>query len=108
MSVAFGLLNLLNAISVMSAPYTRGYTHSRERGQEKKINCGYCGRLVPRWKTFPVEKSFRISDPFIMKNIDMRRVSTWGRKIYACPGCARFRGIVQIGRSRVTRREVRK
>jgi len=86
------------------APYTRGYSHSKGRGQEKKINCGFCGRLVPRWKTFPVEKQFRISDPFIRKNMDMRRISMGGQKIHACPGCARFRGIVQVGRSRTSGR----
>ncbi|MBI2583378.1 MAG: hypothetical protein HYW25_01805 [Candidatus Aenigmarchaeota archaeon] len=87
----------------MSAPYRRGYSHTKERGQEKKINCGFCGKLVPKWKTFAVEKTFRISDPLIKKNVDMRRVSMWGRKVYACPGCARFRGIVQINRSRTSR-----
>ncbi|MBI5073348.1 hypothetical protein HZA99_06025 [Candidatus Woesearchaeota archaeon] len=84
-------------------PYRRGYLHSRERGQETKITCSFCGKLVPRWKTFPVYQGFRINDPVLAKSMDRRRISSFERKMYACPGCARFRGIVKPGRSRKSR-----
>jgi ribosomal protein S26 len=84
-------------------PYKRGYSHSKERGQETKIPCSFCGKLVPRWKTFPVYRGFTINDPLINKDLDRRRISSFQRKMYACPGCARFRGIVKPGRSRTTR-----
>jgi ribosomal protein S26 len=87
----------------MPAPYSRGYSHSKGRGHESTVNCGFCGKSVPRWKTFPVYRGFRISDPVLRKEIDRRRVSTFERKMYACPSCARFRGIVKVGRSRKTR-----
>lgn len=88
----------------MSAPYKRGYTHSRERGHESVTTCGFCGRQVPRWKTFVTYRGFRLNDPVLMKQLDRRQVSLFQRKMYACPSCARFRGIVKIGRSRGSRR----
>ena len=87
----------------MPAPYTRGYSHSKGRGHESNVNCDFCGKTVPRWKTFPVYRGFRIDDPIIKKDVDRRRISTFSRKMYACPSCARFRGIIKVGRSRKTR-----
>ncbi|MBI4018447.1 MAG: hypothetical protein HY368_02460 [Candidatus Aenigmarchaeota archaeon] len=84
----------------MPAPYRRGYHHTKSKGHESTVNCGYCGRSVPRWKTISVFKKFRITDPTLRKQIDPRFVSGFGRKLYACPSCARFRGIVKVGRSR--------
>lgn len=88
----------------MPAPYRRGYKHTGGKGHESTVDCGYCGRKVPRWKTFVKYQGFRISDPTLRKLIDRRHISTFNRKIYACPSCARFRGIVRVGRSRKTRR----
>ena len=88
----------------MSAPYKRGYTHTKSKGHESTVNCGFCGRSVPRWKTFVQYRGFRISDPSLRKQIDMRRVSSMQTKMYVCPSCARFRGIVKVGRSRKSRR----
>lgn len=87
----------------MPAPYRRGYHHTKSKGHESTVTCGFCGKNVPRWKTIAVTKSFRINDPVLRKQIDPRFVSTFGRKMYACPSCARFRGIVRIGHSRGTR-----
>jgi ribosomal protein S26 len=89
----------------MSAPYKRGYRHGRGhgRGHETTVTCGFCGKLVPRWKTFPVFRRFGINDPLIKQQLDWRRLSMFERKVYACPSCARFRGIVKVGRSRKTR-----
>ncbi|MBI4896341.1 MAG: hypothetical protein HY832_02225 [Candidatus Aenigmarchaeota archaeon] len=87
----------------MGAPYERGYKHTKSKGKETNVDCGYCGRTVPRWKTFSTFKRFRISDPTLRKQIDTRFISSFERKIYACPACARHRGIVQIGRSRKSR-----
>lgn len=85
---------------LMPAPYKRGYKHTTSKGHESNVNCDYCGKIVPRWKTFTSYKSFRINDPALMKQIDRRFVSMFSRKMYACPSCARYRGIVKIGRSR--------
>jgi small subunit ribosomal protein S26e len=88
---------------VMGAPYTRRYHHSKNTGKEGKVKCNYCGRLVPRWKTFSSFKGFRVSDPVIRQSIDRRYVSAYNKKIYVCPACARYRRIVQVGRSRKSR-----
>ena len=87
----------------MSAPYRRGYTHTKSKGKESNVTCGFCGRSVPRWKTIVKHRSFGITDPVLRKQIDPRYVSAFDRKMYVCPSCARHRGIIQIGRSRQSR-----
>lgn len=87
----------------ISAPYRRGYKHTGGKGHERSVACSYCGKQVPQWKTFPVFKGFRITDPGLRKQIDMRQVSMFERKMYACPSCARYRGIIKVGRSRKSR-----
>ncbi len=88
----------------MPAPYKRGYKHTKSKGHESLVICGYCGRKVPRWKSFvSYSGGFRITDPVLRKQIDRRQVSTFSRKTYACPSCARHRGIVRKGRSRKSR-----
>lgn len=87
----------------MSAPYRRGYKHTKSKGHESAVDCSYCGRSVPRWKTFATYRGFRITDPVIRRQVDPRHLSMFSRKMYACPSCARFRGIVKIGRSRKSR-----
>ena len=87
----------------MGAPYKRGYSHTKSKGKESVVDCAYCGRRVPRWKTFVKYKGFRINDPTLRKQIDRRFVSSVQSKMYVCPACARFRGIVQVGRSRKSR-----
>lgn len=87
----------------MSAPYSRKYKHTGGKGKESSVTCGYCGRSVPRWKTFTTFRGFRITDPVIRKSIDKRQMSFFQTKMYACPSCARHRGIIKIGRSRKSR-----
>ncbi len=89
----------------MSAPYKRGYHHTKSKGHESMVTCGYCGKMVPRWKTFTKYRGFHLNDPVLMKQLDRRMISTMQQKVYACPSCARARGIVQIGRSRGSRRD---
>ncbi len=84
-------------------PYKRGYLHGKSRGQETKINCDFCSKQVPRWKTIPVMRGFSINDPLLKKTMDRRMISSFERKMYACPSCARHRGIIKPGRSRITR-----
>lgn len=84
----------------MPAPYTRGYHHTKSKGRESTVNCGYCGKVVPRWKTIPSYRGFSINDPVLRKQIDRRMISTYSQKMYVCPSCARYRGIVRVGRSR--------
>ncbi len=87
----------------MSAPYKRGYKHTKSKGQESHVICGFCGRSVPRWKTFTSYRGFKLNDPVLRKQIDRRFVSSFMRKMYVCPACARHRGIVKVGRSRKSR-----
>lgn len=86
----------------MTAPYKRIYKHTGPRGKEKYISCGFCKRLVPRYKTISIYKSFGILDPYLKKEIEIKTIPL-KRKIYVCPQCARHRGIVKIGKSRKSR-----
>lgn len=76
------------------APYKRGWTMTGGRGHMSVVECGFCGRSVPRYKTFVEHKGFRITDPVLRRMLDRRDVSTFEQKVYVCPSCARFRGIV--------------
>jgi ribosomal protein S26 len=85
---------------ISRAPYKRTYKHRTARGKEYRIRCEFCKRLVPRYKTFVITKSLPIArDPSLRKQIDRRFVHVMRRKIRVCPACARFRGIVQPGKS---------
>ncbi|MFH1105992.1 MAG: hypothetical protein V1731_02145 [Candidatus Aenigmatarchaeota archaeon] len=84
---------------ISTAPYTRKYHHTKSRGSETTVTCGFCGRMVPRYKTFTTMRGFRITDPSILKEIDPRFVSVYSQKIYACPSCARHRGIIKPGKT---------
>ena len=75
--------------------YKRGWHHTKTRGRESVITCGYCGRKVPRYKTFPVVKGFRITDPLIKREVNSKQVFFGQQKIYVCPACARHRNIVK-------------
>jgi len=76
--------------------YKRGWKHSKGRGKEGTVNCGFCGKMVPKYKTFPVTRSFGITDPSLRKEMGYRRYgSLFQSKIYACPACARHRNIVR-------------
>jgi len=76
--------------------YKRGWHHTRGRGKESIVSCGFCGRKVPKYKTFPVMKGLRISDPIIKKEFGFSRgFSLFQGKMYACPACARHRNIVR-------------
>ena len=88
---------------IIPAPYKRGYRHTGKKGKESVVRCSFCGRNVPRWKSFVSYRGFRITDPVLKKQIDIRRTSMFQRKEYVCPSCARFRGIIKIGRSRKSR-----
>jgi len=89
----------VNFLPISTAPYTRSYKHSRKRGSEGTVTCGYCGRKLPRWKAFTQFKGFRISDPALRRDIKSYNVHMFSRKIYVCPSCARFRKIVKPGKS---------
>ena len=76
--------------------YKRGWSHSKGRGKEGSIFCGFCGKRVPKYKTFSVTKSFGINDPQLKKDLGFGRYSTlFQRKMHACPACARHRNIVR-------------
>ncbi len=84
---------------ISTAPYTRKYWHTKSRGSETTVRCDYCNREVPKYKTFSITRGFRISDPAILQQVDRRMVHMLQRKMHVCPSCARFRGIVQPGKS---------
>jgi small subunit ribosomal protein S26e len=86
-------------LPVSTAPYKRTYKHTLRRGKEATVRCDKCGRLVPRWKTFITYRSFRITDPIILKQIDKRALHLMGEKMRVCPKCARFYHIVRRGKS---------
>lgn len=78
--------------------YRRGWHHTKTRGKEGVVSCTFCGKKVPRYKTFPVARSFRVSDPLLMKELGVfgrRGLSIGQSKMYACPACARHRKIVR-------------
>jgi len=87
----------------MSAPYKRIYKHTGPRGHEKYVNCAFCGRRVPRYKALTTFRGFRITDPFLKREI---KTMSFKQKIYVCPQCARHRGIIQIGKSRKARAKI--
>ena len=76
--------------------YKRGWHHTKSRGSESTVTCGFCGRRVPKYKTFPVVKGMRISDPVLRKEFKFNKsLSLLQSKTYACPACARHRNIVR-------------
>lgn len=78
--------------------YKRGWKHAKGRGRETTVTCGYCGRIVPKYKTFSVVKGIRIGDPALRREIGFQGrygLSLMQSKIYACPACARHRNIVR-------------
>ena len=84
---------------VSEAPYTRKYQHTQSRGHEQLVICGYCGKRVPRYKTFLKFRGFRITDPSILREVDRNDIHMSTHKMYVCPKCARFYKVVQRGRS---------
>ncbi|MEM5793600.1 MAG: hypothetical protein QXY45_04590 [Candidatus Aenigmatarchaeota archaeon] len=84
---------------ISEAPYKRTYKHTSTRGNEQKIRCDQCGRLVPRWKTFVVKRGFRITDQTILQQVDKKMLSLLTRKERVCPKCARFYHVVKAGKS---------
>jgi ribosomal protein S26 len=74
--------------------YTRGWEHSKTRGREHSVNCSFCGRLVPKYKTFPVVRGFRITDPVIRNALSGNQFFS-AQKMHACPACARYQRIVR-------------
>jgi ribosomal protein S26 len=77
--------------------YKRGWHHTKTRGRESLVSCGFCGRRVPKYKTFSVARSFRINDPLLKNQMGYgkRPIPLLHSKMYACPACARHRSIVR-------------
>lgn len=80
---------------VGKAPYKRGWQSARSRGHQSSVNCGFCGKIVPRYKTFTTYRGFRITDPFLRRELADNHTPYSQEKVYACPSCARHRSIVQ-------------
>lgn len=77
------------------AAYKRGHHQTTGRGHQPTVFCGFCGRKVPRHKTFVTYRGFRITDPLLKRELSQQDISTTTEKVYACPACARHRKIVQ-------------
>ncbi|HDD45965.1 MAG TPA: hypothetical protein ENG42_00675 [Candidatus Aenigmarchaeota archaeon] len=75
--------------------YKRGWQHTKTRGKETTITCSFCGRNVPKYKTFVVYKRFSIRDPVLKKELKRNNLNLSYMKMYACPSCARFHRIVK-------------
>ncbi len=75
--------------------YKRGWKHTKKRGRETTTNCSFCGRRVPKYKTFSVTRGFRITDPVLRKELGQSAMSFAWQKMSACPSCARHRRIVR-------------
>ncbi len=77
--------------------YRRGWKHGKGRGKEILVTCEFCGRRVPKYKTFSVVRGFRITDPLLKEELKAggRGISLINSKMYACPACARHRHIVR-------------
>ena len=78
--------------------FKRGWNHTKTRGKESIVTCGFCGRKVPKYKTFSTFKGFRISDPMLRKELGARGsrgLTLSMSKVSACPACARHRNIVK-------------
>ncbi len=78
---------------VSKAPYRRGYRHTKSRGSDPAVWCEMCGRRVPRFKSFSKTQSFYIADPVVRGVVDQHSFNV--RKVYYCPKCAKFLGIVE-------------
>ncbi|MCK4714445.1 MAG: hypothetical protein KAT35_02635 [Candidatus Aenigmarchaeota archaeon] len=80
--------------------YKRGWSHTKTRGKEGTVTCGFCGKKVAKYKTFPTIKGFSLNDPVIKAELGNRGGGRRGlmlssTKVYACPACARHRNIVR-------------
>ena len=86
--------NIEECVMTRKGSYKRGGHHTKTRGKETTITCSFCGRKVPKYKTFPVYRGFSISDPSLRKELGRRSVLST-TKFYACPACARHRKIIK-------------
>ena len=78
--------------------YKRGWSHTKRRGKETSVTCSFCGKRVPKYKTFSVFRDMRINDPMLRNNMGpaaRRGFSLLHTKMMACPACARHRNIVR-------------
>ena len=77
--------------------YRRGWQHTKSRGKEGTVTCGFCGKRVAKYKTFPTFKGFTITDPVIKAELGHRGrgLTLSSQQVLACPACARHRNIVK-------------
>lgn len=82
------------------APYKRGYKQTKSKGSRRSVRCSFCGKKVPRFKAFKTKSGMNISDPAVLDKVDKKDIHLPKNVQWACPSCARFRGIVQPGKSK--------
>ncbi|MBU0530614.1 MAG: hypothetical protein ABIH52_01930 [Candidatus Aenigmatarchaeota archaeon] len=83
------------AVKRTGSAYKRGWHHTKTRGKENVTSCDFCGRKVPKYKTFAVYRGFRITDPLVRQELGGKGLNLGGTKSLACPACARHRKIVK-------------
>jgi len=88
-----------------NAPYKRVYKHTKRRGNELTVVCSFCGKKVPKYKTFTKRGGFSISDPTVKKEFSKNKLMLPSKKLYLCLSCARHRKISQPGKSRKSRKK---
>jgi ribosomal protein S26 len=82
------------------APYRRVHKHGKGRGTELTVTCSFCGKKVPKYKTFIKRRGFSISDPSLRKDLSEVGFLTSNSRLYVCPSCARRKRISEPGKSR--------
>ncbi len=90
---------------MVKAPYKRVHKHGRGRGTESMVICSFCGKKVPKYKTFLKKSGFSISDPTMKKEITKNSLMLPSKRLYVCLSCARHRKISLPGKSRKSKRK---
>ncbi len=90
---------------MVKAPYKRIHKHGKGRGNEPMVVCSFCGKKVPKYKTFEKKGKFSLSDPSMKKELSKNKLMLPSKRLYVCLSCARHRKISQPGKSRKSKRD---
>lgn len=89
---------------MVKAPYKRVHKHGKSRGTELTVICSFCGKKIPKYKTFTKKGGFSLSDPTMRKEVSKNSLMLPSKRLYVCLSCARHRKISQPGKSRKSKR----
>ena len=88
------------------APYKRVHKHGKGRGNELTVICSYCGKKVPKYKTFTQIRSVNVLDAGMRKEMPRNSIMIPSSKLHVCLSCARHRKISEPLKSRKSKRKV--